>query len=136
MKKLVLLFILIFLGWDVFWSVMGVKPLFPWQLQKKIDDSRSALVLLDVRTPQEFQWFHLPGARNVPFEQGLANTLKIPQTKTMVIICLTGHRSPVVAYRLLKLGYPRVYNLTWGMAGWEVWKRVAVLLKGKVPSPN
>ena len=62
--------------------------------------------------------------------------LTIPKNKTVVVICMTGHRSPWVAYRLLKDGYPQIYNLTGGMAGWEVWKWVAARLRREGPSPK
>jgi rhodanese-related sulfurtransferase len=130
MKTLILLLLIILLGWDVFWWVIGVKPLFPWQLEERLRGDHHDLVLLDVRTSGEFQWFHIPGAKNTPFEKELAKDLQIPKTKTVVVICMTGHRSPLVAYRLEKAGFARVYNLTWGMVGWEVWKRFEKLLPG------
>jgi len=119
---LLLSLFLLLLGWDCLWARLGVKPLFPWQLQKKIDRDPANLVLLDVRTPWEFHLFHLSGAQNVPFPSRQVDDLAIPRTKTVVVICMTGHRSPPVAYRLLKAGYTQVYNLTGGMAGWKVWK--------------
>ena len=67
----------------------------------------------------------------MPFERGLAKDIQIPKTKTVVVICMTGHRSPMVAYGLEKAGFARVYNLTWGMVGWEVWKRFEDLLPGQ-----
>jgi len=136
MKKLLFFILVILVGWEVFWALMGVKPLYPWELQEKMARTPGELVLLDVRTPREFQWFHLPGAQNVPFERGLPNNLAIPKNKTVVVICMTGHRSPWVAYRLLKRGYPEVYNLTGGMAGWEAWKWVAAGLKGERREPE
>ena len=122
MGILFLLFFLLLLGWDVFWARLGVKPLFPWQLKQKMTRDPSEVVLLDVRTPWEFHWFHLPGAQNVPFPSRQMDDLAIPRTKTVVVICMTGHRSPPVAYRLVKAGCTQVYNLTGGMAGWKVWK--------------
>jgi rhodanese-related sulfurtransferase len=127
MKKLLLFVLFILLGWEVFWALMGVKSFYPWQLQENMAQTPGDLVLLDVRTPWEFQWFHLPGAQNVPFEKGLPPNLTIPTDKTVVVICMTGHRSPLVAYRLLHDGYSRVYNLTGGMAGWKAWKWVEAL---------
>jgi rhodanese-related sulfurtransferase len=117
------------LGWEVFWSLMGVKSLYPWQLQEKMAQAPDDLALLDVRTPWEFRWFHLPGAQNVPFETGLPDNLTIPRNKTVVVICLTGHRSPWVAHQLPQDGYPKVYNLRGGMVGWEAWKWVAARLR-------
>ena len=39
----------------------------------------------------------------------------------VIVICMTGHRSPMVAYQLKKRGYRQVYNLTWGMLAWKLW---------------
>jgi rhodanese-related sulfurtransferase len=136
MQKLLFFFLLIVLGWDVLWTLMGVNPLFPWQLQEKLEKAHPNLVLLDVRTPKEFHWFHLPGAQNEPLEKGLANSLKIPKNRTVVVICLTGHRSPLVAYRLKKESFMNLYNLTWGMAGWEVWQWIAAMVTRDHPEPE
>jgi rhodanese-related sulfurtransferase len=131
MIKLLSLLLIILLGWDVFWWLMGVRPLFPWQLDKKLKEGQADLALIDVRTPEEFHWFHLPTAQNMPIEKGLPKDIKIPKTKTVVVICMTGHRSPIGAYQLKKAGFARVYNLTWGMAGWEAWKWLKNKVTGK-----
>jgi rhodanese-related sulfurtransferase len=58
--------------------------------------------------------------------------LTVPQNKTVVVICMTGHRSSLVAWHLQKSGYLNVYNLTWGMAGWEAYK----FIRGYVHQPQ
>jgi len=125
----------LFLLWDLVWWVLGVKPRFPWQLKARLGAGASDLVLLDVRTPLEYNWFHLPGAQNVPHL--LTDSGKLPPvspSQEVVVICLTGHRSPLVAYALKKRGYTRVYNLTWGMVGWKVYEVVSRLRgRGKPP---
>ena len=40
--------------------------------------------------------------------------------KPIVVICMTGHRSPIVVHRLEKQGYRNVYNLVWGMWAWKL----------------
>jgi rhodanese-related sulfurtransferase len=123
MKGILIIVVLFFVVWDAVWWILGIKPLFPWQLQKKVDSGASDLLLLDVRTPSEFAWFHLPEAQNDP--QLLADTKsiqKVSPDQPMVIICMTGHRSPIVAYSLKKQGFKEVYNLTWGMLGWQIYK--------------
>ncbi|MFA5109852.1 MAG: rhodanese-like domain-containing protein [Desulfobaccales bacterium] len=115
--------IAVFLAWDAVWWLLGVKPIFPWQLRKKLEAGAADLVLLDVRTPPEYAWFHLPGALNVP--AGLAHSDKLPlgpPSQTVVVICMTGHRSPFVSLALKKRGFPRVRNLTGGMAGWKIYE--------------
>ena len=126
----------LFLVWDVVWWVLGVRPRFPWQLKARLGAGASDLVLLDVRTPLEYNWFHLPGAQNVP--DLLADSGKMPPvspSQEVVVICMTGHRSPLVAYALKKRGYTRVYNLTWGMVGWKVYEWVSQL-RGRWEPPK
>jgi rhodanese-related sulfurtransferase len=122
MGKLLIVVILLFLGWDVAWWILGVKPRFPWQLQDRLSADPSGLVLLDVRTPLEYNWFHLPGAQNVP--DLLWDSAKMPPvspSQEVVVICMTGHRSPLVAHALKKRGFARVCHLTWGMLGWQIY---------------
>jgi rhodanese-related sulfurtransferase len=112
-----------FLGWDAAWWLLGVKPLLPWQLRKRRRAGGPAPVLLDVRTPWEFNRFHLPGAQNVPeLLTDRAPKPPLDPGQEAVVICLTGHRSPLAAYALKKQGYPQVYNLTGGMLGWKLYE--------------
>lgn len=124
------------LVWEAIWWFLGVKPRFPWQLKASLGAGASDLFLLDVRTPLEYNWFHLPGAQNLPHV--LADSGKMPpvsSSQDIVVICMTGHRSPLVAYALKKKGYARVYNLTWGMAGWKLYEWVSGV-RGKQGPPN
>jgi rhodanese-related sulfurtransferase len=123
MKEILLMIVLFFIVWDAVWWAFGVKPLFPWQLKKKLDSASSDLLLLDVRTPMEFSWFHLPEAQNDPTRLMETGSIQdAPPDQSLVIICMTGHRSPIVAYALKKKGFRQVYNLTWGMMGWQIYK--------------
>jgi rhodanese-related sulfurtransferase len=128
--KLIMIAVLgLLLLWDAAWWVLGVQPQFPWQLKAKLDAGASALTLLDVRTPLEYKWFHLPGAHNVPGL--LANRDKVPPlslSREVVVLCLTGHRSPLVAYTLKKQGYSGASHLTGGMLGWKAYEWASRLL--------
>ncbi|MGO8760722.1 MAG: rhodanese-like domain-containing protein [Desulfobaccales bacterium] len=136
MGAVLLVVIGIFLLWDVVWWILGVRPRFPWQLKARLGAGASDPVLLDVRTPLEYNWFHLPGALNVPAL--LADSSKMPSvypSREVVVICMTGHRSPLVAYALKKRGYQRVDNLAWGMVGWKVYEWVS-RLRGRWEAPK
>ena len=115
---LIILVIFIF-AWDVFWWALGVKPLFPWQLKNGIKEDTEGFSLIDVRTHAEYEFFHIHGAKHRP-ELILHPELfkQKDSRKPVVVICMTGHRSPIVAYRLKKRVSQEVYNLTWGMIGW------------------
>jgi rhodanese-related sulfurtransferase len=126
MKLFLIVAIVLLVGWDAVWWVLGVKPRFPWQLKARLGAGASDPVLLDVRTPLEYHWFHLPGAQNRPdLLTGSGKMPPVSPAREVVVICMTGHRSPLVAYALQKRGYPRVYNLTWGMVGWKVYEWVS-----------
>jgi len=69
-------------------------------------------VLLDVRTPKEFQEGHIPGAINIPVDQVAARVAEIgPPTTAVVVYCLSGGRSSRAAGTLKQLGFGKVLNL-------------------------
>ena len=95
--------------------------MFPWHLKKLLKGKSDQLTLIDVRTPWEYNWFQLRGAVNKPELLFDINALRAKSTEApLIVICMTGHRSPMVAYQLKKRGYKQVYNLTWGMLGWKL----------------
>jgi rhodanese-related sulfurtransferase len=86
--------------------------------QKKED---SGLVVLDVRTPQEFAAGHVPGAINIPHDQ-LANRLgELPASrdKPVVVYCRSGRRSALAEDVLRQGGFSNVKHLKGDMVGWE-----------------
>ena len=119
--KAIILLLLFIIGWELFWYLNGVKPVFPWQLSRWLRSAKRDLRLIDVRSTFEYKWFHIEGSENRP---ELAFMFKDFKEKNMdrqiVIICMTGHRSPIVAHRLKKKGYRNVYNLVWGMWAWKL----------------
>jgi rhodanese-related sulfurtransferase len=117
--KILALVILLVLGWEFCWWGLGVRPLMPWRLKGSLRETPEEFTLVDVRTALEYELFHIHGSKNQP------NLLLHPEffkaqdpRKPLVIICMTGHRSSVVAYRLKKRGFTEVHNLTFGMLGW------------------
>jgi rhodanese-related sulfurtransferase len=119
MKKILLIPALLAV-WDLAWPLFGVRQIPPWSLQRMMQKSdASEFVLLDVRTRTEYDWLHIPGALHMP--ELLLHPEALPgelARKRLVVICMTGHRSPVTAYRLHKIFSADAANLTWGMAGW------------------
>lgn len=87
-----------------------------WNTIKNNDD----VFLLDVREPQEYQEFKIPGAVNVPLsELFLAGSEeKIPKGKKIVTICSHGNRSMVATFALAQKGIEST-SLVGGMAGWN-----------------
>ncbi|MCJ2166195.1 MULTISPECIES: rhodanese-like domain-containing protein [unclassified Pseudodesulfovibrio] len=108
--------------WDVsWWFGFGVSPLSPYTLKMEVN-RKDAPVIIDVRTPAEFELFHIPGAINVPYPASLAElALAAPDpSRPAVVVCMTGHRSPPVVRQMQQGGYTNVHNLTWGMVAWKL----------------
>ena len=74
--------------------------------------------VLDVRTPEEYQDGHLPGATLIPIEQLGARYGELPQGETILIYCRTGNRSLQAVYLLEDAGFNRVHSLDRGIKNW------------------
>lgn len=75
------------------------------------------IILLDVRSKQEFQEEHLNGAVNIPsfeIDAKIENMLK-DKKSIIIVYCKTGGRSSKALKKLQKLGYENVYNLKNGL---------------------
>lgn len=70
-------------------------------------------VLIDVRSPQEYNEGHLEYSICIPDYEILYKINMFIRNKEQEIIlyCITGSRSKVVQKKLQKLGYRNVYNL-------------------------
>ncbi|EHJ48734.1 Rhodanese-like protein [Solidesulfovibrio carbinoliphilus subsp. oakridgensis] len=117
--RFVLFLLVLLVLWDVAWLMAGVGQTLPWRLKTMRKDGAGPQ-LLDVRTPAEYALFHIPGAVNRPDAFGKnAKDLGLDPDRPVVVVCMTGHRSPFVAKRLADQGLAAT-NLTWGMAGWKL----------------
>ncbi|QGY41974.1 rhodanese-like domain-containing protein [Pseudodesulfovibrio cashew] len=118
----ILLIIGLLVLWDLgWWLGFGVSPLPPWTLKTMLNQG-NAPTIIDVRTPGEYEAFHIPGAYNVPYPASLADLAKVAPdpTNPVIVVCMTGHRSPPVVRQMLEGGYTNVSNLTWGMLAWKL----------------
>jgi len=105
--------------WDLAVPLFGIHQMPPWTLARRLAEDRPP-VLLDVRTPAEYVWFHIPGAVNTPYPPPDPASLGLSPDDEIVLICMTGHRSPIAAWQLKKAGYRNVANLTWGMSAYKL----------------
>lgn len=70
-------------------------------------------VLLDVRSPEEFDSKHLDGALNIPVDEleGRLKELEAHKAVPIVVYCRSGMRSAKARKILLASGFSRVENL-------------------------
>ncbi|SLN57941.1 rhodanese-like domain-containing protein [Roseisalinus antarcticus] len=77
------------------------------------------IVLIDVRTPQEYMVEHVHGAFLMPMAFFRAETLPGETEKKIVFHCGSGVRSERVARMVLASGRDTVRHMGGGMAGWK-----------------
>lgn len=70
-------------------------------------------ILVDVRTPEEYNEKHLEGAINIPYSNKSDLMGKYPEDKekNIILYCHSGKRSDQVAQILEYLGYKNIYSL-------------------------
>jgi rhodanese-related sulfurtransferase len=78
------------------------------------------IVVLDVRTPQEYAEGHIAGSVLLDFKSpDFAEKLsKLDKDKKYLVHCAAGGRSAKACTQLHQLGFQRVYNLEGGMKAW------------------
>jgi phage shock protein E len=84
----------------------------PETARQALAQVRAGALLVDVRSPEEFQGGHLPGATNIPHTEivtGLA-ALGVPENSPVVLYCRSGNRSGMAMAGLQEAGYQRVMN--------------------------
>jgi rhodanese-related sulfurtransferase len=83
--------------------------------------SGKPILLLDVRSVEEFQSGHIPGAKNVPhneFGDWLRNQSVSPN-RDIVVYCESGGRSDTVQQILINKGFTSVRHLDGDMKAWR-----------------
>ena len=85
----------------------------------KMLQEESIKFIVDVRTPEEYEAGHIPGAINIPVESiGDEPPSMLPATDELVMVyCRTGKRSAQAAQQLVDLGYTNVVDFG-GIESW------------------
>ena len=76
------------------------------------------IVLLDVRTPEEYRQARLRGALLIPVSQLGQRLREIPKDKPLLVYCSVGSRSVAAAGYLSSRGFREVYQMSDGLVGW------------------
>ena len=77
---------------------------------KQLMDTEENYIILDVRTQEEYDQGHIPGAILIPDNRIDADAEKILTDKNQLILvyCRSGRRSKLAAERLVQLGYTNI----------------------------
>ncbi len=78
-------------------------------------------IILDIRTPAEFQAGHLAGALLIDFySQTFAGQIdRLDRNRTYLVYCRSGNRSGRSLELFKKLKFQHIYNMATGIKGWR-----------------
>jgi phage shock protein E len=108
-------------GGDSGTSTATIETISPAEVAEIIGEGRSDLVILDVRTPDEFAAGHLSDAVNLDYYgPGFADALAaLDREAPYVLYCRTGNRSAQVREMMRGLGFAEVHEIAGGFVAWE-----------------
>lgn len=90
------------------------------ELVDRLEDP-DAPVILDVRSPKEFEEGHIPGAINLPYDQigDRLGSLEQYRQGEVVVYCRTGRRAGIAESALSDAGFENVRDLEGHMVAWR-----------------
>ncbi|MDJ0823683.1 MAG: rhodanese-like domain-containing protein [Paracoccaceae bacterium] len=103
---------------------VGQSTFETWTVDEVKDAlDKEEIVLIDVRTPQEFMFEHIEGALLMPLAFFTAKGLPGQSDKRIVFHCGSGVRSEKVARQAIASGLARVAHMGGGFAAWKGGKK-------------
>ncbi|WP_211183419.1 rhodanese-like domain-containing protein [Thalassotalea sp. Y01] len=86
-----------------------------------LQQSDEQFLLLDVRTAEEFQEGHIPGAVNISHTELAANLQKLEsyKDKNIVVYCRSGRRAGIAIEELKQQGFKHLTHLQGDMNLWH-----------------
>jgi hydroxyacylglutathione hydrolase len=86
----------------------------------ELNERKSSLQVLDVRSPGEWKRGHVPGARHIFLPELRKRIGELDRAKPIAVYCGSGYRASI-ATSILK---PEGFNDLWNVPGsWEAWKK-------------
>lgn len=75
--------------------------------------------LLDVRTQEEWDEYHIPGTTLIPLDELENRVDEVPRDQDVVVVCRSGNRSQVGRDILLEAGLTQVSSMDGGVSDWR-----------------
>ena len=87
---------------------------------KNMMDQEDSLIIVDVRTQEEYDAGYIEGAVLIPdFDiEAKAESLLPDKDATILVYCRSGRRSALAAQKLVELGYQNIYDFG-GIIDWN-----------------
>lgn len=80
---------------------------------------QSGAFMLDVRQPEEWAEYHMPGSTLIPLDQLASRLDEIPRDQQIVVVCRSGNRSQEGRNILRQAGFTQVTSMAGGLLDWR-----------------
>jgi rhodanese-related sulfurtransferase len=83
--------------------------------------AQPGVIILDVRTPEEFNAGHIPNAININVADSnfFSEVSKLDKNATFAVYCRSANRSAVATNEMAELGFTDMYDMQGGIIDWE-----------------
>ena len=83
--------------------------------------SEPGVIILDVRTPEEFNAGHIENAININVADSnfSSEVSKLDKNATVAVYCRSANRSAVATKEMAELGFTDMYDMQGGIIDWE-----------------
>jgi len=100
-------------------AVLTFTDIKPEDAKKRLENEKG-IILLDVRTQEEYSEKHIPNSLLIPVDviEKEAPLKLTDKGTTIFVYCRSGRRSAIASEALIKMGYTKVYNLLGGINNW------------------
>ncbi len=75
--------------------------------------------ILDVRQPEEWNEYHVPGSTLIPLGELASRVDELPHDQEIVVVCRSGNRSATGRDTLLEAGFTQVTSMAGGLTEWK-----------------
>jgi rhodanese-related sulfurtransferase len=91
------------------------------EVVERLSDAPGDLVLLDVRSPSEFESGHIAGARNIPVNELETRLAELDNVRDqeVIVFCEMGGRAVMAEGLLQGAGFARLGHLEGDMSAWR-----------------
>jgi len=79
----------------------------------------SGAFILDVRTPEEWTEYHIPGSTRILLNELESRVAEVPRDQQVVVVCRSGNRSQEGRDILKAAGFTSVASMEGGLSEWR-----------------
>jgi len=93
----------------------------------ELNERKSSLQVVDVRSPGEWKKGHVPGARHIFVPELGKRMSELDRKKPTAVYCGSGYRASIATSILKRQGFKELWNVP---GSWEAWKKAKLPIEG------